>query len=759
MSFTERINFEVCKKLKDITLAQFCELFDQSTTKKHDEYDIKREYTRLKTLTTLIYNSNNNHIVTYGFVDGKDFGRLQAKQPSLQRLFNGFRGILSHNITYDIDIVNCHVVVLTNLCKKHNFKCDELEKYIQNRDEYLNEIMIELDVTRNIAKTLLLKCINKEELSIKYNKKNIKSLKFINFDKQTSEIINLLYEKYEKEYINYVKNETYNKKGKLINLLLCKIENELLQKAICFLTNKNIEISTLMFDGLMIYINNNYYINDIIDDLNKLFKKDNIQWSLKPHNIELLEVLNSMVVKAVDTYIGSDIIDVSDHILNGILKDKLIRCDDDVFFITPEKIIKNRKTISMELYNIISENDYNFINGVNIIKASKNHTHIKHIVESIINKSPTNHNFIIDTWNYTKFKIFFQNGYYDFKEMQFYEGSFNKTFIKLNKQYISIRNQHAYDIIMKKILYPVFSIDDVEKDSQQYELMEFFLHRISRIMAGCIEDKIWILMQGLRNSGKGILSDLIKNCFEGYVTTTNSGNFVFRKNNVDSAKSLSWILDYQFSRLAITQEISIDDNEKIDGNMIKKFCSGGDYLQARKNNQDEIEFRIQSSLMICCNDLPEVKPTDAMEFCNEFQMKSKFIDDDFDDNNRLDTFKYYKKDTNIKNDILQRDDIIMEFINIVFEYFSIVKNYPKAIKKTIDEDQDEDDYKKLFNLFEFTNSPSDFINNDDLKNIFKSSKISFIFKKCKMLLKTKGVIEHRLGHSRGLGGLKVISNL
>ena len=87
------------------------------------------------------------------------------------------------------------------------------------------------------------------------------------------------------------------------------------------------------------------------------------------------------------------------------------------------------------------------------------------------------------------------------------------------------------------------------------------------------------------------------------------------------------------------------------------------------------------------------------------------------------------------------------------------KNYPKAIKKTIDEDQDEDDYKKLFNLFEFTNSPSDFINNDDLKNIFKSSKISFIFKKCKMLLKTKGVIEHRLGHSRGLCGLKVISNL
>ena len=100
----------------------------------------------------------------------------------------------------------------------------------------------------------------------------IKSKKFIDFDKQTSEIINLLYEKYEKDYIKYVKNETYNKKGKLVNLILCKIENEYLNKAIDMIKSKNIEISTLMFDGLMVYINN-YDIKELLNDLNKLFKK------------------------------------------------------------------------------------------------------------------------------------------------------------------------------------------------------------------------------------------------------------------------------------------------------------------------------------------------------------------------------------------------------------------------------------------------------------------------------------------------------
>ena len=47
---------------------------------------------------------------------------------------------------------------------------------------------------------------------------------------------------------------------------------------------------------------------------------------------------------------------------------------------------------------------------------------------------------------------------------------------------------------------------------------------------------------------------------------------------IDGAKANSWIMDYQFSRLAITQEISINPEKQqyIDGNAIKKFCSGGE---------------------------------------------------------------------------------------------------------------------------------------------------------------------------------------
>ena len=43
-----------------------------------------------------------------------------------------------------------------------------------------------------------------------------------------------------------------------------------------------------------------------------------------------------------------------------------------------------------------------------------------------------------------------------------------------------------------------------------HELLNYFLYRMSRIMGGCIEDKMWVKLEGLRNCGKGLLSDLLK---------------------------------------------------------------------------------------------------------------------------------------------------------------------------------------------------------------------------------------------------------
>ena len=559
MELIEKVNYDICKKINYLSLIQFAELLNMSKSKRYNDYDLKKEFSKLKNFTKTVIFSKNNNKIKYEFVETKDFGRLQSKDPSLQRIFNGFRGILSNNLTYDLDMKNCHPTIILNLCKKHNINCPNLKNYINNREKMLDELMIEHKLTKAEAKIYFLKCMNKEELTTLINNKVIKNKNFKSYDQETSEIINLLFEIYKKDFIKYVKNETYNQKGKLVNLVLCKIENEYLHMAIEYIKSKNIEISTLMYDGLMIYKNNKYDIIKIIEGLNKLFDKEKIEWVVKEHNIDLLEPLNNMEIKEVETYIGNDIIEVVNYILENSLKNRIFKCDNDTYFISDDKIISNIKSIEKELYSYISEQDFNIFVDGKIKNLSKIHSQIDNLVESIINKAPRDNKFINNVYNYTNFKLFFNNGYYDFKNKEFIEGIYNKTFIKINRNYNPIKNKKIRNQIFENILFPVFSIDNLDEDNEQYKLLNYYLYRIARIIAGHVEDKIWVLMQGLRNSGKGVLSDLLQNSLESYVKTTNSGNFKYKKTNVDEAKSLSWLVNCRFCRLIISQEIDISE--------------------------------------------------------------------------------------------------------------------------------------------------------------------------------------------------------
>ena len=46
-SYTESVNPEICEKLSKMTFSQFQILFSKSTTKRHDDYDTKKEYDKV----------------------------------------------------------------------------------------------------------------------------------------------------------------------------------------------------------------------------------------------------------------------------------------------------------------------------------------------------------------------------------------------------------------------------------------------------------------------------------------------------------------------------------------------------------------------------------------------------------------------------------------------------------------------------------------------------------------------------------------
>ena len=72
-----------------------------------------------------------------------------------------------------------------------------------------------------------------------------------------------LYELAKKQKLE--RHSTYNIEGSTINLLMCKIENVALMAAFDYITSQNIEVSCLVFDGLMVY-------KDDVVDIDKLLR-------------------------------------------------------------------------------------------------------------------------------------------------------------------------------------------------------------------------------------------------------------------------------------------------------------------------------------------------------------------------------------------------------------------------------------------------------------------------------------------------------
>jgi hypothetical protein len=302
--FIEYVNEDICDKLSKMTYPQFCLLFSKSSSKRHNDYNLKAEYKKIINYCKFqIENSYKAEIKYYQKGEDKNIGRCIAEGDCMQRLYNGFRGVLMNGITYDIDMKNAHPTILYNLCRQFDIKATALYKYINEREEIFDNILKTDNISRGECKNnLFLRALNKSELTTHYNKKKIKNKFFIEFDTEIKLIQKELITKFDNDTIaKYEKcikeDKEYNRIGSLLNIILCDYENEILQKALNFIKNETIyKVNVLMFDGFMIEIPKDSDINikELLTELNKVTKDDFIKWDYKPHNIELLEHMDKM---------------------------------------------------------------------------------------------------------------------------------------------------------------------------------------------------------------------------------------------------------------------------------------------------------------------------------------------------------------------------------------------------------------------------------------------------------------------------------
>jgi hypothetical protein len=158
---------------------------------------------------------------------------------------------------------------------------------------------------------------------------------------------------------------------------------------------------------------------------------------------------------------------------------------------------------------------------------SANYISAKNIVKLVYDKLKVDNKLNNKIYTSTLRKLCFNNGYYDFEKQEFINNYDNvETNIKIDMDFPE-RNEDVMFSIYEKVLKPILGPD----------LLQPFLHFISRVIAGECQDKLWSICLGERDCGKGVLSDLLSNTFGQYVRSINANSLKTDKNNGDEAKS------------------------------------------------------------------------------------------------------------------------------------------------------------------------------------------------------------------------------
>jgi len=182
-------------------------------------------------------------------------GRRFSSDISLTNLSRRIRHTIARN-SIDIDVKNCHPCVLLWLCKKHGIACDFIEQYVMNREPMIQELMTGRGISRDAAKKMLLRAINRDDGHFQQTENDPEWL--YDYHQQCKTISNLL----TKEYPEYKKQaekakgrkdqSVWNLKGSTINRLLCHHENELLNIIENGVRTMGGTVLNLAYDGCMI---------------------------------------------------------------------------------------------------------------------------------------------------------------------------------------------------------------------------------------------------------------------------------------------------------------------------------------------------------------------------------------------------------------------------------------------------------------------------------------------------------------------------
>jgi hypothetical protein len=307
----------------------------------------------------------------------------------------------------------------------------------------------------------------------------------------------------------------------------------------------------------------------------------------------------------------------------------------------------------------------------------------------------------------TKYRLCFLNGVLDFRT-RFY------TWEEIDFEYYSVvqipyhyKPSDIADVIRRDIMEPLFT-----------DKLDTALRYLSRAFAGCVEDKNFATYLGSRNCGKS-LQNVLYAGLGGYYREFPVKNLCAKN---ETSKDLYWLLEMEYTRLAVSQEVP-EGGIKIQAELLKKICSGGDTQTARRNfDRQDTQFQVDCSIFAMGNypieiigDLKE----HHLEFSGAVQFKSQeYIDamaERFDGSPEA-MAKFRIANPQIK-ELCATEEYRMGFIQLLVDHFSMT---PLVV--TEESDPEKTVFEAFIAEYEWTKQEDDIVLLKELDKFGKNIK-------------------------------------
>jgi len=235
--------------------------------------------------------------VKYKYAKNRNDGRMFSTD-GIQQILKNVRNFLAPQDAVEVDVVSSHPQVLHNICLYHKITCSCLADYINNRQDILDAICIEDNITKEEAKKKVLIATNTNSRLATQNKW-LKS-----YISEVKKIRTALQSVSDYDYLKEIANKE-NFDGSFINHILCVYENQILQVMRTYYEGLGCETWALMFDSIILHPTN-VPIEECFTELEELISNSiPIMKTIKLKCKELttsIEMPSSYSIKLKDDY-------------------------------------------------------------------------------------------------------------------------------------------------------------------------------------------------------------------------------------------------------------------------------------------------------------------------------------------------------------------------------------------------------------------------------------------------------------------------